>query len=238
MPKDPLPVNKIHDVLTRNQQGQSVRQIAKALGLGRSTVQDYISRAKAAKISAPDQLPETDDAVRQILFKDRSDARPMPDHAAMHIELRRKGVTLQLLHEEYIRTHPGGYQYSQFCEHYRRYKQSLKRSMRQTHKAGEKLFLDFAGPKVPVVECGEASIYVAVLGASNYTFACATPDQTTQSWMEGTTRAFTYIDGVPEIAVPDCPKTVVTTPCLYDPVINRSIADMAAHYGCSIIPQG
>jgi transposase len=160
----------------------------------------------------------------------------MPDLPTMHIELRRKGMTLQLLHEEYLAKHADGYAYTQFCEHYRRYKKSLKRSMRQTHKAGEKLFLDFAGPKIPVVESGEASIYVAVLGTSNYTFACATPDQTTQSWVGATTEAFEFIGGVTEIAVPDCPKAVVTKACPYDPVINRSIEDMARHYGCSIIP--
>jgi transposase len=108
--------------------------------------------------------------------------------------------------------------------------------MRQTHIAGEKLFLDFAGPKVPVLEVGEASIYVTVLGASNYTYACATADQTTQSWIEGTCKAFEFIGGVPEIVVPDCPKAVVTKACPYDSVINRSVADMATHYGCSVIP--
>ena len=236
MPKDPLPVHKIYDVLSRKQQGQSVRQIAKGLGLGRSTVQDYLSRAKAAGIDAPEQLPKTDTEAHKALFKDRATPRPMPDLATIHVERRAKGVTLQLLHDEYLKKNPGGYGYTQFCEHYRRFKRSLKRSMRQTHIAGEKLFLDFAGPKVPVIAIGEASIYVAVLGASSYTFACATPDQTTQSWVEGTTKAFEFIGGAPEIVVPDCPKAVVTNACKYDPVINRSVADMATHYGCSVIP--
>ncbi|MFT5127794.1 MAG: transposase [Rhodothermales bacterium] len=236
MPKDPLPAHKMHDFLTRKQQGQSVRQIAKGLGLGRSTVQDYLSGAKAANILAPDQLPETDEEVQQLLFKDRSNARAMPDLPTMHVELRRKDVTLQLLHVEYLSKHLSGYGYTQFCEHYRRFKRTLKRSMRQTHIAGEKLFVDLAGPKVPVLEIGEASIYVTVLGASNYTFACATPDQTTQSWIEGTCKAFEFIGGVPEIVVPDCPKAVVTQACPYDSVINRSVADMATHYGCSGIP--
>jgi transposase len=111
-------VHKIHDVLTRKQQGQSVRQIAKGLGLGSSTVQDYLSRAKAANIHALDQLPTTDDAVGLLLFKDRKKQRPMPDLAPMHVELRRKDVTQQLLHDEYLRERPDGYGYTQYCEHY------------------------------------------------------------------------------------------------------------------------
>lgn len=165
-----------------------------------------------------------------------------PDYAEVHQELKRKGVTLILLWEEYRQT--GGeatFQYTAFCTHYRVWAGKLKRSMRQIHRAGEKLFADYAGPTVPIInahtgEIRPASIFVAVLGASNYTFACATAGQTQADWLSGLGRAFSFIGGVTELTVPDNPRALVANANRYEPELNRATAEFAAHYGTVILP--
>jgi hypothetical protein len=210
MPKEPLKMNQIKAILTRKEDGQSVRTIATSLGLSRSRVQDNITRAKAAKLTS-ENVPDDPDELQQLLFGNRlGSTRALPDFARIAVELRKPNVTLALLHEEYFAEHPDGLRYSHFCDRFRRYRKQVDVTMRQTHLAGDKLFLDFAGGTVPVIEIGHAHIFVAVLGASNYTFACATPDETTQSWISGTTQAFAFIRGVPRAAVPDNPKATVT----------------------------
>lgn len=165
-----------------------------------------------------------------------------PDYATVHQELKRKGVTLTLLWEEYR----GGagdaaFQYTAFCTRYKVWAGKLKRSMRQIHRAGEKLFADYAGPTVPIIDAstGEirpASIFVAVLGASSYTFACATPGQTQADWLTGIGRALAFIGGVPRMIVPDNPRALVTVANRYEPELNRATAEFANHYGTVILP--
>jgi len=166
-----------------------------------------------------------------------------PDVLSIHRELRRKGVTLQLLWEEYLAAHAGQptYRYTQFVEHYRRYAQTLKRSMRQLHRAGEKLFIDYAGPTLPVVdpatgEVRRAHIFVAALGASNYTYACATPGETQVDWLTSLGQALTYFGGVPEMVVPDNPRALVAQPDRYEPGLNRATLECARHYQTVILP--
>lgn len=159
----------------------------------------------------------------------------------MHTELRRPGVTLQVLHLEYLEKHPHGYRYSQFCEHYRRWLKHQRRSMRQVHKAGDKLFVDYSGKKPHYVEPGtgeviEVELFVAVLGASNYTYAEATRTQTLSDFIASHVRAFDYFGCVPALAVPDQLRSAVAHPDRYDPTINATYIEMAQHYGIGIIP--
>jgi transposase len=146
-----------------------------------------------------------------------------------------------LLWEEYYAEHPNGYRYSQFCELYRRWARKLKVSMRQIHKAGEKLFVDYAGHTLPIVnrhtgEISEAQVFVAVMGASNYTFAEATLSQNLSDWLGSHVRAFEFLGGVPELVIPDNLKSAVSKPCRYDPELNPSYQDLAEHYGTAVIP--
>lgn len=165
-----------------------------------------------------------------------------PDYAVIHQELRKKGVTLQLLWEEYRqRVGDAAYQYTAFCNHYRDWAGRLKRSMRQTHRVGEKLFVDYAGPMVPIVQAasGEtqlASIFVAVLGASSYTFACATAGQTQGDWLSGIGLALRYMGGVTELIVPDNPRALIKDANRYEPLLNRGAEEWADHYGTVILP--
>ena len=160
----------------------------------------------------------------------------------MHRELKRKHVTLLILWDEYIAANPGGYSYSRFCELCRSFEKTLSVTMRQTHVAGEKLFVDYAGDGVPVVidrltgEIRMAQIFVAVLGASSFTFAKATWTQALPDWIDAHVRAFEAIGGVPELVVPDNAKTAVVKPSFYDPEVNRTYAEMAVHYGTAILP--
>ena len=167
--------------------------------------------------------------------------RAAPNWPALHRELKKKGVTLSLLWEEYRAVHPEGYGYSRFCDLYRAWKRQLKPTMRQTHLAGEKLFVDYAGATIEVIdpqtgEVREAQIFVAALGASNYTYAEATWAQSLPDWIGSHGRAFACFGGVPALLVPDNLKSGVIKACLYDPEINRTYADMAAHFGTAIMP--
>jgi transposase len=166
-------------------------------------------------------------------------SRPLPDFAKLAKELKKRGVTRQLLWEEYRREHPRGYGYSQFCEHFKRYLEQLSPALRQEHKAGEKLFVDWAGQTIGYREKGErkqASLFVGVLGASNYTFADVFRDQKIDSWCQAHAANFEFIGGVPSAIVPDNPKTAVTRPCRYDPDLNPTYKDLAAHYNTAILP--
>lgn len=224
--------------------GLTARQISLSVGIARSTVGEYLKRAEAAGIAWP--LPDAmdDSALEALLFP--HEAKPkgkehLPDFDYIHAELKKKGVTLALLWEEYVADNPGGYRYSHFCYLYRRFKDKLDLSMRQPHKAGEKMFVDYAGQTIPIVnpqtgEIKEAQIFVAVLGASNYTFAEASWDQSLGSWIGSHTRAFSYFGGVTQIVVPDNLKAGITKPCRYEPDVNPTYYDMASHYGTVVIP--
>jgi transposase len=223
-------MRKIEDVLRLKwSAGLSARQIGKAVGIGRTTVSEYIARAEAAGITWP--LPVGMDAAQleRRLFKaaggQRKQERAQPDFATIHRELRGKGVTLFLLWQEYRERHPDGYAYSRFCDHYARWQGHLDVVMRQSHRAGEKLFVDYAGQTAQVGdrttgEIREAQIFVAVLGASNYTYAEATWTQGLSDWIGSHVRTLAFLGGVPEVIVPDNLKSAVSKAHRYEPDLN------------------
>jgi len=223
------------------------REIARRLGLAPSTVRETLSRMASAGLSWP--LPEAIGEVEleAALYANRRSKRghrrhAEPDWPAVHRELKRKHVTLLIVWDEYIAANPGGYSYSRFCELYRGFESKLSPTMRQTHAAGERLFVDYAGDGVPVVidrltgEIRMAQIFVAVLGASSFTFAWASWTQALPDWIDAHVRALEAIGGVPQLLVPDNTKTAVIKACLYDPQVNRTYAEMAAHYETAILP--
>jgi transposase len=218
-------------------------KISKALGCSRGAVAEYLHRAKAAGLSWP--LPEElDDAqIEQRLFpQSETRHKPLPDFDYVHRELKKKGVTLVQLWAEYREDHPDGYGLSHFCELYGLFRQKLNLVMRMEHKAGEKCFSDFAGKTLPIVidqrtgQRRDAHLFVCTLGASSLTFADLFWDESTESWCNGHAAAFQYFDGCPEFVVPDNPKPVVTKACPYEPDINPSFAQMAAHYDVVVTP--
>ena len=239
-------MRKIRDVLRyRHSAGLSLEAIARALNLSKGVVAKYIRLAGDAGLGWP--LPDDldDGGLEKRLYRQVAAREPTfaePDYALVHQELKKKGVTLTLLWEEYRQAVGGrGYQYTAFCTRYKAWTGQLKRSMRQIHRAGEKLFADYAGPTVPIIDArtGEirpASIFVAVLGASSYTFACATPGQTQNDWLTGMGRALTFIGGVPALIVPDNPRALVAVADRYEPALNRATAEFANHYGTVILP--
>jgi transposase len=223
----------------------SKRQIARSCNIAPSTVREYLRKAEQAGIGWP--LPEgiDDEALEARLFLEETasaaDNHPQPDMEYIHRELPRKGVTRQLLWLEYKEKQPDGYEYSQYCELFRQWSKRLDVTLRQEHKAGEKLFVDFAGKGIEVInpatgEVAEAQIFVAVLGASNYTFVLAVPDQSLPWWITCHTRAFEYYGGLPEIVVPDNLKSGVSKACRYEPDLNPTYHRMARHYNVAIIP--
>jgi len=218
--------------------------VAKSVGTSASTVFDFETRAQAAGLTWP-LSEEIDDArLREILFSEtpRPRNRVQPDYDAMHRELKRKGVTLQLLWEEYKQAHPeDGYQYSQYCELYRQWRGQLDVTMRQTHKAGDKIFVDWSGDGIDIVdrksgEVKRASVFVAVMGASGYTYAEATETEKLRDWLKCHVNAFEFFGGVPAAVVPDNTKTAVRNPCFYEPDINPSYQELAKHYGTAVLP--
>ena len=240
-------MRKVKEVLRlKFERGLANRQIARSCSLPHSTVANYLARAQAAGLRWPlaEELDEA--AVENRLFrassKPPSQGYPPPDFPYIHEELtRHKHVTLQLLWQEYKQAHPQGYQYSRFCKLYCRWRQKLDLVLRQEHRAGEKLFVDYAGQKVPVVNpqtgvLSEASIFVAVLGASNYTFAEASWKEDLPSWITSHVRALKYLGGAPAIVVPDNPRVGVSRACRYEPDLNPTYQDFAAHYHIAVIP--
>ncbi len=241
-----LTMRKIREVLRlKFDCSRSYSQIADSCLIGRSTVSDYLDRFQAAKLSwpLPDELD--DQRLEQLLFpssvSNPSTQRALPDWQYIHSELRRKGVTLMLLWQEYKQLSLNGYQYSQFCQLYRNWAGRIDPVMRQEHRAGEKEFVDYAGMTVPVFDKAsgkwrQAQIFVAVLGASNYTYAEATWTQSLPDWIAAHCRAFAFFGGVTELVIPDNTKPGVKHPCFYEPDITPTYLDMARHYGTAIIP--
>lgn len=246
MPRERLSMRKIQEVLRLKWEGGlSNRAVAESCGVGETTVRDYLRRAVRAGLSWP--LPEEldEEGLERLLFaaplSGAVNRRPQPDWPQVHQELKRKGVTLLLLWQEYKQEHPDGYQYSQFCEHYRRWSGGLEVWMRQTHKAGEKMFVDYAGQTMPVVrpstgEVKDAQIFVATLGASNYTYVEAMWTQTLPEWVMAHSRAFAYYQGCPALVVCDNLKSAVSKACLYEPDLNPTYHAMARHYGVAVMP--
>ncbi len=239
-------MRKVRQVLRLAQEsGLNGRQIARSLSMSPTTVGEYLRRADTAGLawSLPEGLHDAQLEARLYppVPKGKADERPLPNWSEVHRELKGKGVTLLLLWQEYKATHPQGLQYSQFCDRYRYFTSKLDLVMRQHHRAGEKLFIDYAGQTVEVVDrtTGEiraAQIFVATLGASNYTYAEATWSQGLADWCASHIRAFEFFGSVPALLVPDNIKSAVTMPCRYEPLANATYEDLAAHYSTAILP--
>lgn len=247
MPQERLTMRKIKEILRLKWECHlSERAIALSCSTSRSTVADYLKRAAAAGLSWP--LPEdlSDHQLSDLLYpqppQPSQKAAFLPDWEKVHLELRKKGVTLRLLWTEYLEKYPQGYGYSQYCQLYRNWAGKLKQpTMRLEHKGGEKLFVDYAGQTLTVIdpatgEVRKAEIFVAVLGASSYTYAEAQWQQDLPHWTGGHVRAFQFFGGITEVVVPDNLKAGVTHPSRYDPEINITYQEMAQHYGIAVIP--
>lgn len=245
MPIARISMRKIIEVLRlKYDAGLSHERIASACGLSKGAVSKYITLAQVQGVTWP--LPEGADEARleALLFPAKLPPSRFaePDYFQIHQELKTKGVTLQLLWAEYVERHGDmAYRYTQFCHHYRVWRGRQRRSMRQVHLAGEKVFIDYCGPFVPVVdrttgEMRKAQVFVAVLGASSYTFAEATWSQGMPDWIASHQRMLTFFGGVPELLIPDNLKAAVTKADRYAPQVNQTYAEMAAHYQTAILP--
>ena len=246
MSAERLSMRKLREVVRLHlEQKLSRRAIARSIGASPSTVGEYVARIKVANLSWP-LPPELDDAaLTRLLFPDEESPRsnrPEPDWASVHLELRKKHVTKRLLWEEHKGAVPDGLQYSQFCLRYARWAGQLAVSMRQEHRAGEKMFTDFSGDGIDIVdpetgECRTAKLFVAVLGGSSYTFVEAFwAGESLESWVAGHVAALEYFGGSPELWVPDNPKACVTAPDRYEPDLNPTYAELARHYGAAVMP--
>jgi transposase len=240
-------MRKLKEVLRLHSLGLSQHQIARSCSISQSTVHEYVSAAQAANVKWP--VPEEwgDQQIEQALFPQRPAPavwrkHPEPDWARIHQELQtHKDLTLQLVWQEQRESDPEGYGYSRFCELYRRWLQKLDLVLRQEHRAGEKMFVDYAGATIPIhdPQSGDvrpAAVFVAVLGASSYTFAEATTGQDLRNWIGSHRRAFEFFGGVVEVVVPDNLKSAVSQPRYYEPDLNPTYRDLAEHYGVAIIP--
>ena len=243
-----LSMRKIKEVLRLTYHGElSARQLARSLNISRSTVKEYQVRAERAGLGWP--LPDTlsDQELEQKLFPPavavETPGKALPDFHYIYQELKthkKFNLTLNLLWQEYKEQHPEGYQYSQFCGLYRRYRGKLDYSMRQDHRGGEKLFVDY-GEGLSLVDPQTSEpittqLFVAVWGASNYTYCEATLTQQLPDWIGSHTRAFSYFGCVPKVVVPDCLKGAVVRACRYEPELNPTYAEMAEHYGICVLP--
>lgn len=250
MSRNHISMRKIKEILRlRFDCKCSHKEIARSIGIGGTTVGECLSRAKRANISWPLMDGLTDEQLEILLYPSaqKDNIKPKDQQGKIswdyiHQELKRKHVTLMLLWNEYKQNYPEGLSYSQFCYRYREWSEHLDVWMRQPHKAGEKLFVDYAGRTMPVLmdkntgEVGEAQIFVATLGASNFTYVEATWTQTLPDWIKSHVNTFEYLGGCPEIVVPDCLKSGVHKTHLYEPDINPTYQDMATHYGVAVIP--
>ena len=247
LPESRLPMRKTREILRLHFESQLVPgQIGSVCKVSRSTVQRCLERLKAAGLSWPLPVELDDMALERRLYPPppvtSPEQRCLPDCAAIHQELKSdKNVTLQLLWEEYKQANPLGYAYSWYCELYREWQRQLDVVLRQEHRAGEKTFVDYAGQTVPVMdpksgEVRQAQVFVAVLGASNYTYAEATWTQNLWDWIQSHVRAFEFFAGTSRLVVPDNLKSGVKRPCYYEPELNRTYGDLAIHYGVGILP--
>src|SRR5579862_6377527 len=241
-----LTMRQLRQMLRLHHEGASARQIGRVLGAARSTIQDNLERAAKAGLGWPLAVELTDAALEERLFS-KAGVRPgqrrrrEPDWAQVAREMKRPGVNLTVLWEEYRESHPDGYGYSRFCDLYREFERRLSPVMRQHHAAGDKIFVDYSGKKIAIADAqtGEvhsAEIFVGVLGASNFTYAEATFTQSLPDWIGAHVRMFRLLQGVPRLVVPDNLKSAVHKASFYDPDINRSYGAMAAHYNVGILP--
>ena len=245
MATERLPMRHIREILRLKWRLQrSHRETARSLGISPGAVASVISRATGIGLTWDALEGLSDDALEQRLYGPKVTgraARPRPDPAWIHTELRRAGVTLELLHLEYLQQQPDGYRYSAFCAHYRDWLARQRLSMRQVHKAGEKLFVDYSGKTPEIVDPATGvvravELFVAVLGASNYTYAEATETQRSADFIQSHGRAVEYLGGVPAAIVPDQLKTGIRDACRYEPILQRTYEEWANHYATAIVP--
>jgi transposase len=242
-------MRKIHEVLRLHFDLKlPQRQIARAAKLSQSTVHEYLRRFEESGLGWPLADGCDDQQLEAKLFgPERVEAsaatRPLPDFAQVRHELTaHRHTTLQLLWEEYREAHPEEhYSYPSFCRHYEEWRGRQDLVMRQQHRAGEKLFVDWAGAKIPVYdprsgEAQPAALFVAAMGASSYTYAEAAESQELEHWIGAHIRTFEFLGGVPELVVPDNTKTAVSKPCRYEPDLNPTYQEMAMHYGVGVVP--
>ena len=244
--KRELTMRQLRYMLRLHHDGVSAREIGRTLGVARSTIQDNLRRAQAIGIAWPVPAELTDDMLEQRLFaragvKVGLRRRSEPDWATLARELKRPGVSLMVLWEEYRQSERDGYGYSRFCDLFREFERRLSPVMRQHHVAGDKVFVDYSGKRIAIVDPGtgvvhDAEIFVGVLGASSYSYAEATFTQTLPDWIGAHVRMFRFFGGVPRLIVPDNLKSGVHKASFYDPEINRSYGMMAAHYGVGVLP--
>ncbi len=240
-------MRKIKEILRLHALGLPQRQIAASCSVSQATVSEYLKAAKAAGLKWTDIAEWSEDQLIAMVVPARrkpipGTQSPEPDYAGIRHEIQtHKHVTLQLLWEEYRGTHPDGYGYSRYCDLYRGWLRRQEVVLRQEHRAGEKLFVDYAGDTIPVYSAAgggqmPAAVFVAVLGASNYAYCEATATQGLADWIGAHLRAFEFLGGVPEMVVPDNLKSGVSKACRYEPSINRTYQEMAEHYGVAVVP--
>ena len=245
MPKKRIVMSKIKDALRLKFEAKlSNRDVAHCLKIGAATVSDILARFRNAKLDWP--LPEnlTEIALEARLYPDKKSpsTKAQADFANIHQELKNKGMTKLLLWQEYLQENPdNAYGYTQFCSLYQRWRKKQRRSMRQLHMAGEKLFIDYCGPTVPIVnpdtgEIRKAQIFVATLGASNFTYIEASASQKQESWLMAHVNAFEFLGGVPNLLIPDNLRSAVTKADRYEPVLNENYLKLARHYNTAVMP--
>jgi len=242
--KDLVSVRQVREILRLSFLGLSQNEISAASGVARSTVQDYQRRIKEAGFSQIEDVhPLSEEELLIKLGKGQPAKRNRiePNYQKIHLELKRKGVTLFLLWEEYLAGNIDGYSYSNFCSLYRTWVRKSEVSYRGTHKAGEKLYVDYAGHKLSYFERDsqqeqEVEIFVAAWGASHYIYAEASLGQDLSCWLQSHVNAFEFFGGLPEVVVPDNLKSGVKDPCRYEPNINPSYQQLAEHYGIAVVP--
>ena len=246
MATERLPMRTIREILRQKWQlGRSNRAVARSVGLSVGAIGGTLHRARTAGLQTWAAIEAvSDDALEARLYprgERGARPRPQPDCAYMHTERRQPGVTLQLLHLEYLECHPDGYHYTQYCEIYRQWLRRRGLTMRQVHRAGEKSFVDYAGKRPCLTDPATGAripveLFVMALGASSYTYAEATRTQQLPEWIASHTRAFAFYGGVPGAVVCDQLKSGVTVPCRYEPGVQRLYAELGTHYGTTILP--
>lgn len=245
MATERLAMHRVKEILRQKLVlGRSHRDVKRALGVSVGLVSRIVSRAEELGINKNNLDQLDDQELEDKLYGARAEAQDdgsLPDPATIHIELKRVGVTLELLHLEYLEKHPDGYKYTKFCKSYRKWLRKRTPTMRQRHVAGDKMFVDYSGKRPRIVdrvtgEVTEVELYVAVLGASNYTYAEATYTQTVGDFVASTIRALEFFGGAPNAIVPDQLKSAVTFACRYEPGIQRTFEELGRHYATTILP--
>ena len=248
MPTERVAMRRVREMLRLSRDaGLATREVARRTDVAPSTLREMLRRFERSGLAWPLPLDLTDTALEARLYgevgtKQGHRRRPEPDWAQLNRELKRKHVTLQILWDEYIEANPDGYRYSRFCDLYRGWESRLPVTMRQTHLGGDKLFVDYAGDTVPVVvdqrlgKVRRAHLFVAVMGGSSLSFAYASWTETLPDWIDAHVQTFAYFGGAPRLLVPDNPKVAVIKACFYDPQVNRTYGEMAAHYDTAVLP--